>query len=297
MPCYTPLDAWMHEGRVVFHVPGATNKDFRKHGDFQLPCGQCIGCRLERSRQWAVRCMHEAAMHDSSVFITLTYDDEHAPYDKSLNYRDFQLFCKRLRKKLGKFRFFMCGEYGDDFGRPHFHACIFGLHFDDREIFRELPNGSRLYRSRTLESLWPFGYSTIGDVTFESAAYVARYCVKKITGEQAMNHYLIELDDGTRVWRTPEFAHMSLKPGIGYPFFEKYKDEILDWDQVVMRGVVMKPPRAYDRKVKGYDVRFDDNQYSRYLRSLDMRDDATAERLAVRHSVAKARLKTKSRSL
>lgn len=275
----------------MFSVPG------EKYGEFELPCGQCIGCKLERSRQWAVRCMHENVMHDFSSYITLTFNDDHAPWDGSLDYKVFQRFLKRARKKLGKFRYYMCGEYGGENGRPHYHAILFGVYFPDRVFDRTSPSGCNLYRSPTLESLWPFGFSSVGDVTFESAAYVARYCTKKVTGDPSFMHYLRELDDGTRIYLTPEFGHMSLKPGIGIPFFNKYRDEILDNGSVVMRGVEMKAPKAYDRLVHGVDPRQDDIEYSRYLKGLDMRDDCTAERLAVQEVVAKARSDFKKRSL
>lgn len=192
MPCYKPLDAWRpidsSSKKLVFSYNAK-----RCNGptpDLQVPCGQCVGCRLERSRQWAVRCVHESQMHKENCFITLTYAPEHLPADQSLHYRDFQLFMKRLRKRFsGKvIRFYMCGEYGENFGRPHFHACLFGHNFDDLTLWK-VQNKQKLYRSKTLEELWPFGHSSVGTVTFESAAYVARYIMKKVTGEAAELHY------------------------------------------------------------------------------------------------------------
>lgn len=193
MPCYKPLDAW----RPDFST-GSKKLIFSYHParcagptpDLQVPCGQCVGCRLERSRQWAVRCVHESQLHKENCFITLTYASEHLPPDSSLHYRDFQLFMKRLRKKFTgkKIRFYMCGEYGENFGRPHFHACLFGHNFDDLKLWKT-QNNIPLYRSKILEELWPFGHSSVGSVTFESAAYVARYIMKKVTGEAAELHY------------------------------------------------------------------------------------------------------------
>ena len=131
MACYKPLRAWQcANGDVVFAELGR----FDITRQLDLPCGQCVGCRLERSRQWAMRCLHEAKMHDRNCFVTLTYNNDNVPADRSLNYRDFQLFMKRLRFHFRgvPIRFYMCGEYGEDFGRPHFHACLFGLDFPDK---------------------------------------------------------------------------------------------------------------------------------------------------------------------
>ncbi|MEY3590878.1 MAG: hypothetical protein RLZZ466_1399, partial [Bacteroidota bacterium] len=205
MPCYHPLTAFQcADGSIVFH-------ERRWHNtvkNLSLPCGQCIGCRLERSRQWAMRCMHEAQLHENNCFITLTYDNTHLPSDGSLHYKDFQLFIKRLRKKFGiyRIRYYMAGEYGENFGRPHFHACIFGHDFHDKKLWRRSTSGSMLYRSQDLELLWPLGYSSIGDVNFESAAYVARYIMKKVTGHNSKQHYTqTDSETGEITTRKPEF--------------------------------------------------------------------------------------------
>lgn len=222
-------------------------------GALQLRCGQCIACRLEKSRQWAVRCMHEASLYRASSFVTLTYDDEHLE-SLSLNYRDFQLFNKRARRKLGPFRFFMCGEYGEKGWRPHFHTAMFGVHFGDRYPWRKSPSGHPLYRSQTLEALWPNGGCEIGDVTFESAAYIARYVTKKVTGDAAQEHYC-RVDDrtGEIVQLEPEFTQMSRRPGIGRPWFDRYKTEVFPRDSVVVRGKIVRPPRFYSEILKATD--------------------------------------------
>ena len=161
MPCYHPISAYQcTDGSIVFYE----SKRHDVSRSLQLPCGQCVGCRLERSRQWAIRCMHEAQMHTQNCFLTLTYDDAHLPSDRSLHYRDFQLFIKRLRKRYPgrRIRYYMAGEYGENFGRPHWHACIFGFDFDDKKLWKRTSANSLLYRSKDLELLWPFGYSSIG---------------------------------------------------------------------------------------------------------------------------------------
>lgn len=221
-------------------------------GTLELPCGQCIGCRLERSRQWAMRCLHEASLYDRNAFITLTYDDSHLPPGGSLSYPDFQRFMKRLRRRIGsKVRFYAGGEYGEQGTiRPHFHACLFGYDFPDKIFFKRSASGDKLYTSKLLESLWPFGISSVGDVTFQSAAYIARYCVAKRTGDAAKSWYacdeFVDEDGVIRDSVTPEFNRMSLKPGIGSRWLEKYKTDVYPRDYVVVNGVKVKPPKYYD---------------------------------------------------
>lgn len=296
MACFHPLSAWQRKsGEIVFKEPADGLRAL------SLPCGQCVGCRLERSREMAVRIMHEASMWDDCCFVTLTYDELES---YSLVYRHFQLFMKKLRKKyVQHIRFFMCGEYGDQFGRPHFHACLFGVSFPDREYLRTLPSGFKIYRSAILESIWTKGYSSIGDVTFDSAAYVARYCMKKVTGNNAHIHYnRVHPVTGEDVQLEPEFSHMSLKPGIGYNWFEKYCREVYPVDQVVMNGKVLTPPRRYDEWMKSMPEVFSeidriDVETSRIDKAMLSEHDNTAERLNVREIVAKARLNLKKRGL
>ena len=245
MPCFHPMPAVrLSDGSVKFVSRNKAGVD----GTLELPCGQCIGCRLERSRQWAMRCLHEASLYDQNAFITLTYDDSNLPPGGSLSYPDFQKFMKRLRKKIGsKVRFYAGGEYGTQGTmRPHFHACLFGYDFPDKVYYKKTGSGERIYTSKILESLWPYGLSSVGDVTFESAAYIARYCVQKVTGDLAEAHYRVITDDGEIIDRTPEFNRMSLKPGIGARWLEKYQTDVYPRDYVVVRGVKVKPPKYYD---------------------------------------------------
>ena len=147
---------------------------------FQLPCGKCAECLLERARDWSIRCTHEASMHEHNAFITLTYAPEHYPKDGKLNYFDFQLFMKRLRKHYKKeIGFFMCGEYGETTGRAHYHACLFGLDFEDKVLERQNEHGDSIWSSKSLNSIWGLGHTEIGSVTQKSASYVARYILKK----------------------------------------------------------------------------------------------------------------------
>lgn len=280
MPCYHLLTAFQtSSGSVVFHeTPDCVR-------ELQLPCGRCIGCRLSRSRSWAIRCMHESQMHRASSFVTLTYEHDYVP---SLEYRDFQLFMKRLRKAIGPTRFFAVGEYGAELGRPHFHALLFGAHFADRK-----KHTKTLFRSELLSRLWPHGFGSIGNVTFQSAAYCARYCCEKVTGPMADEHYRrVDLDTGELVSVVPEFAHMSLKPGIGYPWFLKFwKDVYLARDGVVIGGKTLPAPKYYDRLLEAScpEMRCD-KDFDRYVRSKEFEADCTPRRLVDREIVAKARL-------
>jgi len=298
MSCVNPLKAFQcFDKSIVFD-------EVRKHDivrSLSLPCGQCIGCRLERSRQWAMRCMHEASLHENNCFITLTYDNTHFPSDGSLHYKDFQLFIKRLRKKLGhnRVRYYMAGEYGENFGRPHFHACIFGYDFHDKKLWKRTPSGSLLYRSKDLEILWPFGYSSIGDVNFESAAYVARYIMKKVTGKMAKDHYEeIDPESGEIVKRVPEFNKMSLKPGIGAKWLEKFKSDVYPHDYVVVRGKKMKPPKAYDKWYKNDNpFEFDEILYKREISAKLNPDNHDPKRLDAKRQILESRLSLLKRNL
>lgn len=249
MPCYHPMPAVrLSDGSVKF----VSRNKRGVEGTLELPCGQCIGCRLERSRQWAMRCLHEASLYDRNSFITLTYDDSNLPPGGSLSYPDFQRFMKRLRRRIGsKVRFYAGGEYGEQGTiRPHFHACLFGYDFPDKVYYKKSSSGSKIYTSKLLESLWPYGLSSIGDVTFESAAYIARYCVAKRTGDAAKEWYkcdeFVDEDGVVRDSVTPEFNRMSLKPGIGSRWLQKFQTDVYPRDYVVVNGVKVKPPKYYD---------------------------------------------------
>ncbi len=253
-----------------------------------VPCGQCIGCRLERSRQWAVRCMHEAQMYDANAFITLTYSEANLPVQGSLVKWHFQTFMKRLRSRLvgTRVRYFHCGEYGDQFDRPHYHACIFGYDFPDKIFWKE-SNGERLYRSEFLSDVWDRGFCSIGELNFLSAAYVARYCIKKVNGTTAEDHY-VRLDERTGELHIvePEYATMSTNPGIGADWFDHFQGDIFPRDEVICRGHPAKVPRYYDVLYERKDpLDFVRVKRERVLSALSRSADSTPERLADRQKV------------
>jgi hypothetical protein len=303
MPCYHPLKAYVgREEKVTFSYRDAFRTPSGKTFPVDLPCGQCIGCRLERSRKWAVRCMHEASLYENNCFITLTFSEERLNKQRSLCKSDFQKFMKRLRKrfegcqevwndKSKKFerpiRFFHCGEYGDSLGRPHHHACLFNFDFPDKEIW-SIKGGNNIYISPVLSELWPFGHHTIGDVTFESAAYVSRYIVKKIHGEKAEAHYK---------GREPEYVTMSRRPGIGKRWINEYSSDVYPHDFVVVRGSYKcKPPRYYDDHYNLQNPKEYDKLKKRREVTARNNPDNSVKRLAEREKYTKCNLKRKERS-
>lgn len=247
MPCYHPIEGWRSRSvnasgkrSIVFKEPDGLGPPV------SLPCGRCIGCKLEHSRQWAVRCMHEASMHRANCFLTLTYDDGHVPAYGTLVKSHFQDFMKRLRYHAGvPIRYYMCGEYGELYRRPHYHACLFGYNFPDL-VLHSISNGEKLYSSGLAQDIWGHGFCLVGELTFDSAAYVARYVVSKLTGDAAEKY--LRCDEFGEVFHVePEFALMSRRPGIGRAWFDRYSSEVYPVDSVVSRGVEMKPPRYYDK--------------------------------------------------
>lgn len=300
VPCYSPLKGFRSKVvsknglRPIVFNPALGYVDL----PVEVPCGQCVGCRLERSRQWAVRCVHEASLHEQNCFITLTYNDDHLPDDRSLNLKHFQDFMKRLRKRFGAgIRFYHCGEYGEQLGRPHYHALLFNFDFKDKVPFKVLDTGV-LYRSAALEELWPFGFSSIGSVTFESAAYVARYIMKKITGPEAAGYYQSVDANGVITERKPEYTTMSRRPGIGKGWLDKFGADVLRDDFVVLRGRKMRPPKFYDRQFEITDPDlFQSNKIARKRAAKLHIDDQTPDRLSVRERLHIARLKKLPRKL
>lgn len=295
MACYKPLTAFqLTSGEITFAERGDIQRNLT------LACGQCIGCRLERSRQWALRCLHEAKMHRANSFVTLTYREEHLPEHRQLVKRDPVLFLKRLRKATGKrFRFYMAGEYGEQYGRPHYHFCLFGLNFPDQQYLQRSPTGYRLYRSPLLEKVWPYGFNTVGELTFETAAYTARYVMKKMNGARAQQHYTrTDPETGEIYQLQPEYNNMSRMPGIGKAWLDKYATDAYPEGKVVLRGKKCNTPRYYDKEYKKLDpLGYEQLQFAREREGLLHHLDQTDERLAVREIVATAKIRTLKRKL
>ncbi|UPW41543.1 replication initiator protein [Peromfec virus RodF8_61] len=299
MVCYHPLKGYRsRDGRNP--VTGGWKIVFNLREGYvdlpvEIPCGQCIGCRLEKSRQWAIRCVHEASLYEKNCFITLTFNDENLDLNLSLDKTDFQRFMKRLRKRYcdQRIRYYHCGEYGEILKRPHHHAILFNFDFEDKVLWQKRDNVA-LYRSKSLEELWPYGYASIGAATFESAAYVARYILKKVSGKNASveAHYR---------GRVPEFTTMSRRPGIGRTWYIKYASDVYPSDYVVTRkGLKVRPPRYYDalydlenpeefKKIKQRRVR--------QAKTRAFREKITPHRLAMKEKCKELAIKSLKRNL
>lgn len=293
MSCYHPLKAFRTPSGVVF-------SELRRHdilGPIELPCGMCIGCRMRRASDWELRVMHEATLHDANCFVTLTYGRDQMPANGSLDHRDFQLFMKRLRKKFGAVRFYMCGEYGPLNLRPHYHACLFGVDFrSDRKPSGKSASGAVFFDSPILAALWKLGRVSVQDLTRETAGYCARYIMKKVLGEGAKRAYDTIDENGVIVSKKAEYAAMSLCPGIGAGWFAKYVGDIYPHDFAVADGVKRRVPKYYDRLAKGVArIDLDSIEFARQKRAVLALPDNTDERRAVREVVHEARVRTLSR--
>ena len=301
MPCFSPLKGFKDNvsGGLVF------KRSATAHFPMEVACGQCLGCRLDNSRMWAIRMVHEAAMYDDNVFLTLTYRDEDIcddeqrkrgyflPRDGSLNKKHFQDFMKRLRKWYGRrISYFHCGEYGDENGRPHYHACVFNLCVPDLEFHKFGSQGDPIFVSDTLDRLWRYGFVYIGDVTFQSAAYCGRYCMKKITGPMSETHYMRFDQYGVCFWVQPEYCTASRRPALGKAFFDKFSSDFFPSDEVPVpgHGVLKKVPRYYTDLFAREDTGvIDDVKEMRKAFKIAHGDDYTPERLMSKYRVQKAR--------
>lgn len=308
MSCFYPLSAWQNSDSTI--VFGDNVGDGRP---IKLPCGQCIGCRLDRSREWALRCVHEASLHEDNCFITLTYNPENLPPDCGLRKKDFQNFMKRLRKKFSKkkIKFYQCGEYGEKNNRPHYHAILFGHNFDDWVYLFDSPSGEHIYTSPTLERIWNKGFVTVGTVTFESAAYVARYVMKKINGAKAdeidpktdLKHYeRINAFTGEIVEVLPEYSTMSRGGsnghGLAFDWIQRFTSDCYPKDYTTVRGVRMSTPRYYDKYLESIDAEmYDEIKTGRELAMWDLADEQTELRLKAKEKVKIAQFKQLKRSL
>lgn len=306
MTCFYPVKAY--RSRSINPATGRYGVTFNPHqsliegSSFSVPCGRCVGCRLDRSKDWAVRCMHEAQCHPINSFLTLTYDDKHLPEDFSVHVRPLQLFLKRLRESASaRIRFFACGEYGEDDpdplegNRPHFHLLTFNYRPTDLKLHSRKKN-IPLYTSEKLSKLWPYGFSTIGNLTYQTAAYCARYTLKKISGDPAANYYTrIHPLSGNLVRVQPEFATMSRRPGIGDAWYSTFKSDIYPCDFVVVDGKPHGVPKFYRKKLTEEETKPLKNRRAAHARKT--RADNTPARLKVREVVLQSRTSLLKRSL
>lgn len=269
MGCYYPMiRAETFDGKIKISkasedevINDAKMKKIRKYMYKRydlIPCGKCIGCRLEYSRQWATRIMLEAKTTKNNWFITLTYNDLNVPSKTicetgtgeliektTLKKEDLQDFIKRLRRyyeyhyQKTNIRFYAAGEYGSETERPHYHLCIFNMPIDEDKLkkYKNNVNGDALYTCEEIEKIWGKGFVTIGSLTYESAAYTARYIMKKQIGKESEDYYQ---------GREREFTIMSRKPGIGKTYYDQKNEEIYKTDKIAIRGRYTQPPKYFD---------------------------------------------------
>lgn len=300
MRCTSPLQAFYYvrkDGKkdLKFRSGKRIECNSKSYADAPLidvPCGQCIACRLRRSADWATRIVKELTQYEHSCFVTLTYDNDHLPSDKSLHHEHLKKFFDTIRSRnrygikfngvkyfFDDVRYFCCGEYGKCDERPHYHAIIFGFDCYDRQYYKKNSNGDTLFQSPFLESIWNKGFVVIGDVTFESAAYVARYCLKKVTGKEAVDHYK---------GRKPEYSTSS--KGIGRRFYEKYSKKVYRQDGVRVRGHWRTPPRYFDKLLELEDVEvYNRVKDARVESMLERVEDCMSSRLRASEIVQKAK--------
>lgn len=296
MSCYYPLPASRarESGRVTV---GYHPRDTWTGDRLELPCGGCVGCKMDRARSWSTRIMHEAQLYDSNLFVTLDYAPEHLPKSLSLEYVDFQLFMKRLRRHLRgvcagpngcyPIRFFVSGEYGEKYQRPHWHAILFNTRFPDQVSYL---NGT--LRSTVAEKLWNMGNVVIGSVTPQSASYCAGYTLYK---QKAVEYEdVVNLATGEVSMRRPPFCQMSRDPGIGSWWYERYASDVLPADVAVVDGKRGKVPRYYYEKYKAeaaaLDVEAVADARCERARARPI-EESSERRREDRAMVAKARLK------
>lgn len=315
MSCVSPLKAYwrdVNRSAITFDPVHSATKV-----PFMIPCGRCVGCRLERARQWGMRCLHEKKLWKSSYFVTLTYSDEFLPLGGSLSLRDVQLFMKRLRKAKNSttnnpVRFFLAGEYGDENYRPHYHALLFNVKFEDLRPWTKNARGEQLYISGELSELWSvdgsaMGHVSLGEVTFDSAVYCAKYAMKKLNitdkstpeaKEAYERKYVVYDIDGVVHERRPEFAVMSRRPGIGAGYYEKYGKEVREHDNVIIDGRPVRPPRFYDLKSEVSDPDLHArNKAERKKAGVRAKPDNTPQRLRVKARLMELAAEKKERKL
>lgn len=236
-----------------------------------LPCGQCFACRLNYSQHWATRLTAEALYHEYNYFLTLTYNDDNLPHSDlgfaTLKPDHVSAFMKRLRRHyeynygIQNIRFFAAGEYGTTTYRPHYHLVVFGLPLDDLKYYKVNFRGDAFFTSPTLERLWGKGFVVVGEMCYDSAAYVARYCTKKLTGDAQVTRM-------EQFGQVQEFSRMSLKPGLGFQYFIDKHLDIYDYDKVLLPGVhAIRPPAYYDHLFEDLmPAKYDDVKAHRIMR-------------------------------
>lgn len=302
MACYRPKKAWYtHDGSYSFRPPDGHSGV----PDVLASCGSCIGCQLDRAQDWTTRLAQELHFHADASFCTLTYADEWLPPNHSLSVRHVQLFIKRLRRAIHPKRisYFVAGEYGEKTLRPHYHAIIFGHDLRGPKVIGKSRNGEHLrYNSPALEALWsdpetrqPYGLVEAGSVTPSSIAYIAGYCVKKVG--QALSPIVID-ENGEFIPAEPEFILASKNPAIGLRYWQKYGQQAVNHDNVIIDGKKKPLPKYYSKKLQDdYPEEVIRVKTARIQRAKQNTANRSRARLAVREEVTNARINQRKKTL
>lgn len=252
MSCYHPLQgARLPNGTVKIFAQLSTALKNYQGEILKIPCGRCVGCRLDYASDWADRMCIESKLRDHSWFVTLTYDDEHVPYTddlcQTLKPKDMTDFLKRYRRAIEpeKISYYYSGEYGTQTLRPHYHMILFGSSIYDLELYQKSPNGV-YYKSKWFDSIWQKGNCIITEFSWQTASYTARYVLKKLG--MPKEHW-----DHVSIY--PEFSRCSRRPAIGRRYFDQFYEEIYKNDEIFLSGgKVVKPPKYFDNLLKGMDL-------------------------------------------
>jgi len=237
--------------------------------DLLLPCGSCVGCQISRAREWAIRCTLEQQLHPVVSFVTLTYADRYCP--PTLSRYDLSLFVRYMRRSVGKFRFFGCGEYGERRQRPHYHALLFGT--------ADLEAAQRA---------WSKGFVTMEPVTPARISYTAGYCAKKL-GFHRPKGEEVDYSTGEVYVHQPPFLQMSRRPGIGGDFRKHWRS----WRRsAIWQGRPFPVPRFLHASYRESASESELAQLE--LEKLESRGVLTVRELVAAEEIASARIRLKS---
>lgn len=307
MQCFSPLSGFRAAGGGF--TTSAKNSPTRV--PMSVPCGQCIGCRVNKREQWKLRMLHEASLHDANCFWTVTYAPENVPPHGSLRMDDVSSFIKRLRSRVApvRFRFHAKSEYGPTTFRPHYHGLFFGFDFPDREVLRRTDAGELTYYSKLLTETWGLGHCECSDLTPRSCGYVANHNVDKLNGRLADEAYQrLDPETGEVVFLERESQRCSLRPGIGSGWIDRFECDAFPSGFLVSEGHKVSVPRAYKKRLKDrFELAGSDNAPNRLVpvddallmsrksraraRTAQAIENSTPERLAVREELQHIKLK------
>lgn len=301
MSCFAPMACQIrsdpYTGEAIYQMIGKYHPNMERKDDFvfAVPCGKCLGCRLDYARRWADRLLVELDHTGKGLFLTLTYNDDHVPrasvvddgneifLGQTLDVRDLQLFNKRLRKHFEdrEIRFYGIGEYGGLTERPHYHEVVFGIDLedfrDDLEVVGVNELGQEYYTSQEMQFLWTeidyltgkrqcIGFVGLSEISYNTCAYVARYCMKKAFNETNKFESLRDNEEYFNAFKQ-EFSVMSRRPGIGAYYLEDHPDDA-EYTKVWLSdqngSKVVNLPKYCLEKIKNKD-------FDRYSKIMDER--------------------------